>query len=137
MPFITSAEAHIHAQVEGVNHLPKIKSWSSFEGGDMQASTTQIFPGGLEPAVAAPGPKKRTNVTVRRPYHSALHPHLRHLEHQINKAMHASFTPIDADGNAVGDPIVRHGILKEVTVPNFDAKGVDHVELALVMECTH
>lgn len=133
--YVTQAEAIIHAKVEGVDHLPKIKTWQSYEGGDAQASTTQILPGGMQPAVAAPGPIKRTNVTVKRPYTVELHPHVPHLEGAINNRMHVSYIPTDANGNPLAAAVTRTGILRNVQPPSFDSKGTEEAVLALVMEC--
>lgn len=133
--YYTEATAKITAHVDGVDHLPKIKSWSSYEGGSGQAATTQLLPGGMQPAVALPGPIKRATVTVKRPYTAGLHPHVANLENAINNSMSASYTPTDANGNPIGNPITRTGILKEVTTPNSDATSSNPQYLALVMEC--
>lgn len=120
--FVVQSEAAIHATVNGVA-LPTVKSWSSFAGGDAQSASSQLLPGGMQPALAMPGPIKRTNVTVKRPYTAALHNLVPTLEAAINGAMSASYTPTDANGNPVAGRITRTGLLKEVQVPDFDAEA--------------
>lgn len=135
MPNLTEHEAMIHAGVNNVN-LPTTKSWSKWEGGDLQATTSVLHPGGMQPSVAMPGPQARTNITVSRPYNPALHGHVNGLEKHVGRArMWASFTPLDSEGNTNGDTVTRHGYLKEATIPNWDSSSGTPVYLALVMEC--
>src|SRR6185312_14189853 len=96
--YVTSREAAIHASVDGVK-FPAVQSWATFQGGDVQSATSQLMPGNVMPSIAVPGPVTRTNVTVTRPYTEELHAYVPALEAAVNKAMSASYTPTDVDGN--------------------------------------
>jgi len=87
------------------------------------------------PSVAQPGPVTRTNVTVTRPYTQEMHAYVPQLEAAVNNTMSASYTPTDADGNPNSLTITRTGLLKEVQIPNWDAKSGDTAMIGLVMEC--
>lgn len=134
MPYMTEASCRILVQVEGValDALP----WRTYAGGDVTSATSVTRPAGQEPAIAMPGTKERTNVTVDRMYSSdVLHPLLDSLEHAANSAKFTvSWTPIDGDGNPNGSTRVQTGILKDVTHPNFDANVGTTVVLTLVAE---
>jgi hypothetical protein len=135
MPFFTEKQAHIHSGINGIN-MPRTKSWSSFEGGDLQSTTSTLHPGGMQPSLAMPGPVQRTNVTVKRPYDKQLHNFGKHIEAHVGRArMWASFTPLDAQGNPNGETVTRNGYLKECTIPNWDSASGTATYLALVMEC--
>lgn len=132
--YVTSREAAIHSTVDGVN-FPAVQSWATFQGGDAQAATSQLMPGNVMPSIAVPGPVTRTNVTVTRPYTQELHAFVPALEAALNGSMSASYTPTDGDGNPNSLTVTRTGILKEVQIPNWDAKSGETVYLGLVMEC--
>lgn len=132
--YVTSREAAIHASVQGVT-FPAVQSWATFQGGDAQSATSQLMPGNVMPSIAVPGPVTRTNVTVTRPYTQEVHLSIPALEAAVNNSMSASYTPTDADGNPNSLTITRTGILKEVQIPNWDAKSGEVAYLGLVMEC--
>jgi hypothetical protein len=116
--------------------LPYVKSWSTFEGGDPTAETSLLLPGNTMPAVAIPGPVKRTNVTVTRPYTADVHALWGALEAAVNGPMHASYTPTDADGNTLSyATVTRTGLLKTVQPPKFSASTGEVAMFGLVMEC--
>lgn len=130
----TSSTAQIHALVNGVN-FPPVKSWTTFEGGDPQAASSQLHPGAGINAVAVPGPVTRTNVTVTRPYTAEMHAFVPALENTLNGRMSASYTLTDANGNPNGPTITRAGILKELQIPKWDAASGTPAMLGLIMEC--
>lgn len=132
--YVTSREAAIHASVDGIN-FPSVQSWSTFQGGDPQGATSQLFPGNVMSAIAQPGPVTLTNVTVTRPYTREMHQFVPALRGAINDGMQASYTPTDADGNPDNVTISITGILKEVQTPSWDAKSGETVYIGLVMEC--
>jgi hypothetical protein len=137
--YLTEAQAIIKCEIWDASGnrilLPGVSSWTSFEGGDMQASTTTMLPGGTMPAVAMPAPAKRTNVTLKRPYTMQLHPFIPALEGAVGRGrVSASYTPFDSDGNQ-GQTITRHGFLKELQIPTWDAASGETVYLGVVMEC--
>lgn len=133
--FITEAEAQIHCTVDGVSQMPSTRSWTTFEGGDPEASTSQLNPGAGINAVAIPGPVKRSVVTLTRPYTKEMHAVVIALEGALNNHMSASYTPTDADGNTLAvDTVTYTGILKQVKKPKWDAESGKAGMLTLVME---
>lgn len=136
MPYITEAEAQIHAKVDQVPSMPATRSWTTFEGGDPEAATSQLFPGAGISAVAIPGPVKRSTVTVTRPYDTNMHSVIVRLEASLNSTMSAWYTPTDADGNTLNaDTVTYTGILKQVKKPKWDAASGKVGDISLVMEC--
>lgn len=131
--YVTSHEAIITVSLAGVT-FPTVKSWATFQGGDLSAATSQLLPGGLVRAVAMPGPPTRTNVTVTLPYSTDIHAILNNIEAAVNHAMTAAYTPTDVDGNPNDVTVTRTGLLKEPQIPTWDAKSGEPVFLGLVME---
>ena len=116
--------------------LPIIYSWTTFQGGDISASTSTILPGGMKPAQALPGPATRANVTITAPYTLDFDSIVAQLESAVGSAtMSASYQTLDADGNKNGSIVTRSGYLKEVQIPSWDSKSGDAAMLGLVMEC--
>ena len=112
-----------------------IKSWSTFAGGDPVAATGQLIPGNLMPAVATPGPVKRSNVTVTLPYSVAIDALRSQLEGTPNQRMTASYQPKDADGNINGKITTREGLCKQPQFPKFQGDSGADAVFGLVMEC--
>lgn len=132
--YISASRAMIHAGVSTVT-LPTIKSWSSYEGGDLQGATSVLQPGGMVSSVAMPGPATRTNVTVKRPMTDALQKKTKDLEKAVGRyRAWASYTTLDNDGNPNGPTVTRNGFLKEVQTPTWDAKAGEPAYLGLVLE---
>jgi hypothetical protein len=133
--YVTEHESQIHCGVDGVA-LVDVLSWASFEGGDAEAETSQFFPGGLQEAVAQPGPSKRTNVTVKRGLQAAdelIKPALDKATGR--KRGWVTYTLTDAEGNTIpGTTVSFAGYLKNVLWPNRDAKSGTTAELGLVFE---
>lgn len=136
MPYVTSAEAQIHCKVDQVPTMPSTKSWTTFDGGNPEGDTSILFPGAGINAVAIPGPVKRSQVTVTRPYTTDMHAVVNALEASVNSTMSAWYTPTDADGNALqADTITYTGLLRQVTKPKWDAADGKVGMISLVMEC--
>lgn len=134
--YITEAEANIHAKIDAVPQMPSTKTWTTFEGGDPEAATNQLFPGAGIKAVAIPGPVKRSDVTVTRPYTLDMHAVVNLLEGALNSSMSAWYTPTDADGNTLNaDTVTYTGILKKVTKPKWDGGSGKAGMLTIIMEC--
>lgn len=133
MPYLTESNAIIHAGVSGIS-LPTTYSWTSLEGGDVQAETVNTMPGGMQPAISLGGPAKRTDITVKRPHDPALQQNVLALENHAGKrAAWVSYTHLDPDGNKVGKTYTMNGTLKEVQRPNYDANGTGVAYLTLVI----
>jgi hypothetical protein len=134
--YITSNEAQISVSLTGVTFPSYIKTWKSFQGGDLTAATGQLQPGAGVAAVATPGPITRSNVVVTIPYTTDLHALRPTIEAAVNSAMTAGYVPVDADGNPNSDAQVSlNGLLKEPMFPNFDAANGEAVMMQLTMEC--
>lgn len=133
--YITENEAQIHCTVDQVKQMPSVTSWTTFEGGDPEAATSQLNPGAGINAVALPGPVKRSPVTVTRPYTADMHAVVPALESALNSSMTVSYTPTDADGNALQTETVTYtGIFKQLKKPKWDAESGKSGMITLVME---
>lgn len=134
MPYLREDQAAIHVGVAGV--ALDNSAWAAFEGGDAEAQNVNTRPGGMQPAVELGGPVNRTDVTVKRLYSDQMHALLYQLDALTGKAsMWASYTPLDANGNPMGDTITITGILKQTMRPNYEANTVGAQFLTLVMAC--
>jgi hypothetical protein len=142
--YITEKDAIISVTLytsDGNGHVTQvswpadIKSWKTFEGGDPVASTSQMIPGNLMPAIARPGPVKRSSVTVTLPYSVAIDALRPQIDAGTNQRMVASYQPKDADGNINGKLTTRTGICKQPQFPKWDAESGNDAMLGLVMEC--
>lgn len=125
----------IHAGVAGIN-MPATTSWTSKDGGDVQAQNVNTRPGGMLPALDLGGPANRSDCTVKRQYSVELHPYIPLLERGVGNArMWVSWTPLDANGATNGDTLTLTGVLKEVLVPTVDANTAAAAFLTLIMSC--
>jgi|SRR5581483_172257 len=132
--YLTEQQALIKAGVNQVA-LPSVFSWTSLEGGDVEAQTVNTLPGGMQPAVALGGPAKRNAVTVKRPYDTTTDNVIVQLENQVGKSgAWVSFTLLDAEGNPGAHTETITGVLKQVLRPNFDANGSAVAYLSLVID---
>jgi hypothetical protein len=125
----------IHVGVDGVAFPSAPSGWSSCEGGDVTAPNTGIHPGGMFPEIKLGGVPTRSDVTVKRPYSTALHAYVVQLENVAGRApMSVSFTPLDANGNPAGGTITMTGKLDGVQRPNYDASSTGNAAyLTLIM----
>jgi hypothetical protein len=96
-----------------------------------------LNPGAGINAVAIPGPVKRAQVTVTRPYTTDMHAVVNLLEGNLNSSMSAWYTPTDADGNPLNaDTVSYTGLLRKVQKPKWDAEsGGKSGMISLIMEC--
>lgn len=142
--YISQNEAQIN--VDGLKYwngtsmtsvgLPYVKSWTTYEGGDPVAEQSQLLPGNTMSAIAIPGPIKRTNLTVTRPYTTDVHALWKQLEAAVNGPMNASYTPTDSNGNTQGyGTVTRTGLLKEVQPPKLSSSTGEVAMFGLVMTC--
>ena len=124
--------------ISNVPTLPYVVSWTTLEGGDLESEDTKTRPGGMQPQVNLGGPTTRTDATVTRPYTNELHPFVKPLEDAAgNSAMSISWVILDSTGARPSSaPVITlHGILKNVTRPNWDANATGTAFLSLVMGC--
>jgi hypothetical protein len=144
--FLREDQAIIHAGVGTVNAagqvtasavaLPDVYSWSSLQGGDLEAEDTFTRPGGMLPGINLGGPTKRTDVTVMRQYTADLHAFLVDLENACgNTRAWAAFTLLDSDGNKQPHTVTLTGVLKTVQKPNFNSEAAAAIFLGLVIGC--
>jgi hypothetical protein len=115
------------------------EGWDKRSGGELDSEEYKFSPGAMAPSVSLGGRKTIGNITVSRLYrlvrdHQNL---LQFLYNHVGKAsMTVSQQPLDIDGNTFGKPIVWHGTLKRVTVPEMDSEGSDAalIELEMTVE---
>lgn len=148
MPLLREDEALILVSVNDANgnpiSLPTEYSWQSISGGDMEASSLNVRPGGILNAISLGGPAKRNDITVKHVYGSSaglqgyksFHHYLTALDAACGVGrMTVSLTPLDADGNVQGGTLSFTGTLKTVQHPTFDANSTNVATLGLVMDC--
>ena len=136
--YVTANEANIQVTLAGVTWPASLKQWTTYAGGDPTAATSQLQPGGINNAVAVPGPTTRSNVTVTAPYTWDIHAMRTQIEAQLNQAMTAGYTPTDANGNTnSNNPTTRNGLLAKAEFPQWDAKNGEGTFFTLTMECNY
>jgi hypothetical protein len=134
MPHLRQDQAQIQAGVSGFA-LPS-SSWQSLDGGDVQANTLNVRPGGFLATHSLGGPAKRNDATIKRLYGTTLHNNITTLEALCGQArMWISYTPLDADGNVNGQTVTIVGTLKQAQRPTWDANTSSPAILTLVMDC--
>jgi hypothetical protein len=135
--FVREDEAIIHADLTQItSNFPEPYSWTSLEGGDIEAEDVFTRPGGMQPGINLGGPAKRSDVTLHCQYSAGIHNVIVALENAVGTGgMSASYTPLDADANPNGGTITLTGVLKTVNKPNFNANNSAVVFLGLVMAC--
>lgn len=125
----------IKVGVTGVN-LPKVFSWTTMTGGDLDAEDVKTRPGGMLNQISLGGPSTRNDCTLERNYSNALHPFIVQLENVAGRAaMWASYTPLDGNGNPDGPTVTLTGKLKTVKSPDKNANNTNAAFLQLVMSC--
>jgi hypothetical protein len=97
-------------------------SWDVFEGGDNTVDDLTVLPGGMAPQVALGGIPKRSPVTVKRLWSSALIPIFKALDAQAGQAaVTVGYTVLSTSKEPAYPAVSYTGILGTVTRPNYDA----------------
>jgi hypothetical protein len=135
--YVREDEAIIHVDLSSfAPNWTEPYSWTSLEGGDVEAEDVFTRPGGMRDGVNLGGPRKRSDVTLTCQYSSVVHSNITALENAVGTGgMSCSFTPLDADSNPNGGTVTLTGVLKSVNKPNFNANNSGVVFLGLVMAC--
>lgn len=99
--------------------------WDKFSGGAADSEERKYKPGGMAPELSLGGQQTVTNVTVSRLYDLERdHSTIKTLLSLAGKAEAViKKQPLDADGNAFGEPITYRGTLKTVTPPDTDSES--------------
>jgi hypothetical protein len=126
-------QRRVTVSVDGVGSLGVFDSKT---GGNADSEETKYRPGGMATEISLGGPQTMENVTVGRLFD--LFRDLPVLPQLFAARGKASVTitdqPLDADGNAFGKPVVYHGKLKAVQMPDHDSNSNDAAKLEL--ECS-
>ena len=105
-------------------------------GGEVEASDTKIYPGGMAPQVSLGGPVAVSDVTVSKLFDVTMQGQLHGLMAICGRASASvSIQPLDRDGAPTGRPIVYSGILKQVNAPGADSNSDDAALVELVIAC--
>jgi hypothetical protein len=123
--FLREDMAIIHAGVTGIN-FPSVKhSWTSLEGGTVEANSVFTRPGGMQPGFHIGGPSERGDITVKRQFTPDLGPWVATLEDACGTAAAwCSYTLLQRDGSmVVGSLVTISGVLKSLVRTNFDANN--------------
>jgi hypothetical protein len=108
-------------------------TWMTHEGGGMTAEGATIREGYGLPQVQLGSAPTVENGTLTRAFRTEREPGL--LPFLLSKAGHGaavvSLQVLDGDGFAVGKPIVRAGVLLNVTLPDVDVQGSDPAMISI------
>lgn len=98
-------------------------SWESFEGADITPEMQNYNPGGMAPAIALGGLRKRSTATIKRIWSDAMIGAFQALDAAAGIAnVTCSFQTLAADHKTpVGNPITYTGVLGSVTRPTYDS----------------
>lgn len=112
-------------------------SWDYAEGGDLQPEMQTYNPGGMAPAIAVGGLRKRGDLTVRRAWSDTMIGLYKALDDAAGIApVTVAITPIKADRKtSASKPITYTGILGKVTRPNAEAASSSVVYLEVTVSC--
>lgn len=133
--YVREDQFFISVNVVGIT-FPFTSSWSSKEGGEVQANAVKSHPGGMLGEIALGGPASRSDCTVKRMYTEDLDSFIAPLEGMCGNArMSISWQELDVLGNLQGQPHVLTGYLKEVNIPNYDSNTAAVAFLTIVMSC--
>ena len=111
----------IHVTVNGQD----LGVWDTFGGGDTTTKPPKHRPGGMGPEIVYVGLRTYSDITVSKVYDPpTVHELVRQLMGIAGTApMTVSKQPLDADGNAYGNPIVYQGVLSSVKPGKADSNS--------------
>jgi hypothetical protein len=129
-----SDQYSVSLSVDGVDY----GIWETFDGGDSTSEETKHFPGGMQPEISLGGQTHVSNVTINRLFDGDRDgPALAVLRERVGKGRAVvTKQPLDADGNAYGQPEVYGGKLMTVTPPPADANATGTASLITVVIST-
>jgi hypothetical protein len=107
--------------------LGQLGTFDTMTGGEVDSEDLKYRPGGMAATVSLGGTKTVGNVVVGRLYRlNRDHPIIHRMTQLVGRAnVTVSKQPLDADGNAYGQPLVYTGKLKTVTPPEVDSNADD------------
>ena len=98
--------------------------WATKTGGEFDSDTIRTRPGGMQPEISLGGTRTMGNITLSRPYSDRDHGRVDKLKNSVGKAKcHVAQYNTDGDGNPWGEPVIWTGILKRVSLPDYDANA--------------
>lgn len=102
-------------------------------GGKLSGNTTSIFPGNMAPEKSLGGRPSSDLITLTRNYDRVRdHDRLNLLVPGIGKyECVVQQQPLDAEGNAYGNPITWNGTLESLTWPDADTSSTSSSEIVL------
>lgn len=99
-------------------------TWDKMSGGEVDSEETTYRPGALVDQIALGGAVSTGNVTVQKLYDEGAHSVYHWLVARVGRArVVVNKQPLDADGAAIGRPIVYDCKLKTVKAPDVDSEG--------------
>lgn len=115
--------------------LGNLGAFDQCTGGAGEAAEKKYREGGAVDQTILIGSKSRSNVTLERIFRSERDGAIfKKLDNSRGKAMIVTKQPLDDDGNAIGEPIIYMGKLKNVTGPDTDSADESATETKLVLE---
>lgn len=113
--------------INGAPQTRDLGTFDSFSGGEIDSEETKFHPGGLAEQISLGGRRNVNNVTVGRLYDLIRdHPIMGWLAGGVGKAdVTVTKTSITVDAQAIANPLVYQGKLKQVTPPEHDSESSD------------
>jgi hypothetical protein len=112
-------------------------TFDTASGGEVDSEESKYKPGGMQPEISLGGTRSIGNLTVGR-YLDTLRdwPQIKWLAGRVGQGRGTiGLTPLSANGDAAGEPLVYNGTLKTVTRPDLDSTGTDAAVLELEFTC--
>lgn len=102
--------------------------WDTDDGGGKDSEESKYKEGGMGATIALSGDSEVENITLQRLYKMDRdHAKIGKLLGYVGRGVRFVYTKsaLDADGHAVGNPIVYKGTFKRCTPPNTDSNSSD------------
>lgn len=111
--------------------------WDTMSGGEIDSDESKYRPGGMAPQLSLGGFTDVGELKLGRYYDIERdHPLVKTLASLVGIGkVSAGATPLGPDGRVLGDPIVRNGILKTLTLPEVDSTSTDAAIIELAVTC--
>lgn len=107
--------------------------WEKKTGAKTSGNTQTLKPGGMAPQVSLGGTPTTDAITLSRNYDRVRdHQNIGQLLAGVGKVVCVvKQQPLDADGNAYGNPVAWNGTLDAVSVPDVDAASDNSADITV------
>jgi hypothetical protein len=122
----------VTATVDGVF----LGQFTRFTGGDLDSEPTSLHPGGMRPAVVTGSRRTMSDITLSKPYGWQDSGRIYNMLDKVGRArVTCTKQPLSPDGNLVkaGVGFTYTGVLKGITLPEYDADSTDPATWSIVI----